>query len=561
MSEERLQLCPACGMPVADGAAFCDACGAELHAEPVGARTARPPEQTGNSHAETAENTEPGRGFPLPSNLFPPAAEPAGASSRTTDNILAAVQAILASRRAAAASTPAPTVFVPAQTIPERSAVSFTVPAPTPPPAPSLSLRTAVSPPPLVSSPSLSLPKAAPVPALEFREVDDPVPFQLEWDGDREFIEGQAGQLAFRLRASCDLKAIGIAASVDGTDLTPVIVSKIRSGETRESSFDFVPNVSGILSVKLCAEVQLSGRTVETYEAERTLNHQVLPAQRISVHGAGSVIVKVENNSGIVRNDDLNLSALRGEKIDHWKDFREVFGRRGAFRPVAFTPTAIRHESIRFRATGAALDELLVVPGADMVTFGKSSSRTDVRLVAETADGCRDSVRSGYVSNVHFSLRRSRSNEEIAICDGGPLDGSAWRESTNGLNIDGEPLTGSRTLPADRRMAVTLAPYTISGGAIPLELETRGWDDPAAAGCADRSGTLSSVLVRRLDNPRKAVLVVWGAADLDALLGTRNGLRVASIRGRLHAVYPDGSARRLMLFSGHALPGTSVFVQ
>ena len=79
---------------------------------------------------------------------------------------------------------------------------------------------------------------------------------------------------------------------------------------------------------------------------------------------------------------------------------------------------------------------------------------------------------------------------------------------------------------------------------------------PAPSGCASRVGNLSSVLVRRLDNPRKAVLVVWGAAALDPVLGTKSGQRVASLDGRLFLVDRHGEATSIHRLAGRALPGT-----
>ena len=165
------------------------------------------------------------------------------------------------------------------------------------------------------------------------------------------------------------------------------------------------------------------------------------------------------------------------------------------------------------------------------------------------------------MSGFHLSIQRDPKREAFVLRDGGPdrtaAAKAAWRKSTNGVTVDDEDLRGEHLLRPGAKFRVCLAPYVACGGALPLEIETKGWDDPAAAGCEDRRGNLSSLLVRRRDNPRKAILVVWGAAALDPILGTQTGLRAACAGGRLFLVRPDGGATRFHRLAGQSLPGTS----
>ena len=557
---DSLQICPACGTPVADGAAFCDACGAELHAK--GAEM--------ESHAEFAENAEAnsraervvpvlveggsGEAEPPPVETHVEnaefaegvshaesagSAERAGASAapaggHAMDALLQAARAVLAERRAAAGGS--------------ETAMSFRSVSPTLVLA-QKTLKAVAS-----SGGAAGLPAAgSPTPP----EADE-IPFELEWDEARTFVEGRPGKLEFRFKSLCNIAQAAVAATIDGGEAQQQMFrSAMRAGNVRQGLFDFTPDRSGTFSVRLRVETLLDGGTHEFFEADRAIEHRVYPATRQEVVGAGNVTVNyaptVENNSGIARLDDVRISApgAQGIRVDNWADMDRVLGRRGSFCPVAFASTAVRRENVRFRASGAALDELLVLPGSDLVSFGRSGSRSDVRLLTETAEGCTDDSRSCYVSGVHFTVRRDRGREEFELFDGGP-DG----KSKNGLTFDGQFVQSSRTLPPGRTIAVVLAPYAVSGGALPLSFETRGWDDPAAAGCTERPGNLSSLLVRRGDNPRKAVLVVWGAAALDPVLGTETGLGVVSAQGRLYLSGPSGRTRRLIRLAGAPLPGT-----
>lgn len=499
MSDTESSVCPVCGRAADPEASFCEVCGAELHAKVAEVE----------SHAEFAEVAE-GKSHAQ----FAKVAE--GKSHAEVAEVAEEVGAV-----------PPPLVHA-------KPAASV---RPTEPASAGFGPSAAI---PLRANPA---------------EV---VSFELEWDEARSFIEGRAGQLAFRFKPLCNLAKAGVRAVVNGANAGVQVFSAMQAGRVREGLFDITPDRPGTLSVQLRVETLLDSGTHETFEAERCLEHEVYPATRLDVRGAGSLTINVSNNTGIVRNDDMNLSVLRGAQSDRWEDQRRVLGRRGSFARIGFAPVSVVHENARFLGTGAALDELLVVPGSDTVSFGRSARRADVILASETPDGESDPMRSDFVSGVHFSIRRDRSCETFSIFDGGPSDHDSrgWSKSTNGLAVDGKLENAPRSLAAGRRFSVTLAPYAVAGGALPLELETRGWDDPAASGCASRVGNLSSVLVRRLDNPRKAVLVVWGAAALDPVLGTKSGQRVASLDGRLFLVDRHGEATSIHRLAGRALPGT-----
>jgi len=490
------QICPQCGTPFAGGAVFCDACGADLHA-------ASSAPALGGAGRTEAEDVGP--------------AESAVRKSRAEF-----VPSTELSATAGGAAEPGGT---------QGGSLRPSMPA-----------QPAFFPSPLHADPS------------------DAVPFVLEWDVARQFIEGQSGAFAFRVTALWDLAKIGVAASVDGEDLPCAVFSGMRRGETREGTFAFTPGKTGRISVRLRVETVPRGLAHEMFAASGDPEHMVFPARRISVQGAGVVTINVENNTGIVRNDELDLRGLRGTAVDHWEDQRRALGLGGEFRSVAFSPGSVRRENALLRSSAAdGLSELLVLPGTDLVTFG-TSSRADAGLFVETEDGYTDERRTGYVSGLHFSIQRDPKREAFILRDGGPDrktgSRSAWKKSTNGILVDGEDLRGEHPLRPGAILRVCLAPYAVSGGALPLEIETKGWDDPAADGCEDRPGNLSSLLVRRRDNPRKAILVVWGAAALDPVLGTATGLRVACAVGRLFLVQPDGGGTRFHRLAGHFLPGT-----
>ena len=525
--DSPLQLCPACGTPAAPGAAFCDACGVALTPENA-ARDVAPATNPVPAPEPTPVSAAQGT-----ATVSAPAATPASAPGASMDALLRMARAVVAARREAAGET---------ATKSDLRAVSPTL----------VLVREVVD----AAARETARRPAAAGPAIPPPAADD-VPFELEWDEAREFIEGRGGQFAFRFRALCDFAKAAVAATVNGADAGVQIFTAMQGGKIREGLIDVAPDRPGTLSVKLRVETVLDGGTHESFEADRAIGHVVYPATHQEVKAGGNVTVnyapRVENNTGIVRQEDarISVSGPQAVRVDHWADQDRVLGRRGSFKPVPFSPTAASRENARFRAAGAALDELLVVPGSDRVSFGRSASRADVRLLPETPDGRVDESRSGYVSGVHFTVLRDRSREEFQIYDGAP-----GAPSTNGLSLDGQVLRSPQTLPANDTVPAVLAPYAVAGGALPVEFETHGWDDPAAVGCTDRHGNLSSLLVRRRDNPRKAVLVVWGGAMLDPILGTKTGLRIVARSRQLRLVRPDGSSRRLIRLAGTRLGDT-----
>jgi len=430
--------------------------------------------------------------------------------------------------------------------------------APVPPPAgsvpslpPSASFRNAVPAPPAFSAPART-PVAFPVSAAEADEF----PFELEWDDARTFVEGCSGVFAFRVAARCDLRELAISVAVDGSEARIVRLADLRRGERREATVDYRPAAAGCVSVSLRAGAELSGGSRETFDAARVPEHAVLPARRYSVQGAGSLTIRVENNTGIVRNDDLNLSALRGSRSDDWNDQREVLSRRGVYRPVAFAPGPVSRESVLLRCAGGPYSELVLVPGSDVLTFGRSSRRAAVRLRPESGAGAEDEARSRFLSGVHFTLKADRGGASYSLFDGGPGADGSWLPSTNGTEVDGRSLPDSG-LPVrpGATLVVRPAPYAVPGGAFDLKLETHG--SAAPAGGTDQRGALASILATSSDSPRRATLVVWGEASLDRYLGTNSGLAVACRRGRLYFIRPGSRPERFPFLSGGVLPGTT----
>ena len=395
-----------------------------------------------------------------------------------------------------------------------------------------------------------------PSPPTEERVFDAEAPFSLEWDDRRAFIEGVRCNFSFRLRSHARLSKFGIRVEVDGEGLPPVLFSSLLPGDVREGLFPFVPRTPGAISVRFVAEVLYEGGCSEGFESARPFEHTVSPFRRFLSDDSG-LRIDIRDNSGLIRLDDLKLPS---QTITDLKaEIEKALALRGGWKTAPVAPSFVARERVRLRVGER---ECLVVAGGDVVTFGASSSRTTVSL-APALRGPSGETCSRYVSGVHFSIRRDRFRDELLLCDGGPSAQSganrSWRKSTNGTAVDGTLLGEARPLHPGAPHAIQLAPYTVSGGALSLTLETRGYDEADTG--FDRMGDVSSALVRLPDDPGRAALVVWGAAPLDPVLGTHAGVRVASIRGRLHAVLPDGSVRRLLLLCGRTIPGTSVFVQ
>ncbi len=203
---------------------------------------------------------------------------------------------------------------------------------------------------------------------------------------------------------------------------------------------------------------------------------------------------------------------------------------------------------------------LTVVSGANPVSFGRSSRRATVQLVAEDEDGQIDTCRNRYISGVHFTLM-SR-NSSVILRDGGSdeADGrKRWRKSSNGVSFDGKMISSDQKLALGRTAKVVLAPYVISGGALALSLEPRGHSQDI--GRCDRSCELDSVAILRGDIPDRADIVVWGAAEIDDFLNTGTGFHVGLVRGRLRLLRPDGFSERLIHLVGKNIPGTDIYVQ
>lgn len=381
-------------------------------------------------------------------------------------------------------------------------------------------------------------------------------PFSLEWDDRRAFIEGVRCNFSFRLRCLARLSKFGLRVEVDGEELPLVLFSSLLPGDIREGLLSFVPKAPGAISVRLVAEVLYEGGCTEGFEAVRPFEHTVSPFRRFLADDAG-LRIDIRDNAGLIRLDDLKLP--HQTITDLKAEIEKALSLRGGWKEAPVAASFVARERVRLRVGGR---ECLVAAGGDVVTFGTSSSRTTVSLAA-AATGTARETRARYVSGVHFSIRRDRFRDELLLCDGGPAspDGSnrPWRKSTNGIAVDGSLLGEARPLHPGAPISLLLAPYAVSGGALPLTLETSGYDESDAA--FDRAGDVSSALLRRPDNPDRTALVVWGSAPLDPVLGTHTGLRIASIRGRLHAVLPDGTVRRLLLLSGRTIPGTPVFVQ
>lgn len=505
MSDPSVQTCPKCGTPFSAGAAFCDACGADLRAE-VAKAAAHAEEKI---HAEAAEVAE--------------------------EKIHAEV--------AVSPILPAPDLRPATPTVVAR-----------PVPLDRSSARPAFDGAPPRPSPGPSAFDDVPMHA----DPADAVPFELYWDEARCFIEGVQCALSFRVRTACRIAKLGFRILVDDRPVCgDIVFSGLRAGDERRTMVPFVPRLPGQIVVKLRAEAVFDRGTHEWFSPTRDLEHSAEPFKRFLSAGDQNINIDIRDNNGIIRLDELKLP--RQAIVDLKEEIERVLEKRDRYAPVEFSPDEIvRERAIVASSAGDGIRELLVLPGTGCVTFGMSS-RADAQLRPET-DGRMDDKRACFISGVHFSVQSNQFRGEFELRNGGPSSRDAkasWRPSTNGINVDGAPLQSShRPLRAGETLSVVLAPYAVPGGSLSLTLEPLGWEDPAAASCDWRTGNLSSLLVRREDNPRKAILVVWGAAALDPLFGTETGLRVVSPDGRLYLLDRHGQATRFRRLAGRPFPGS-----
>jgi len=545
MSDAESRVCPACGRAADPEASFCEVCGADLHAE-VAEGKPHAEFAEGKPHAESAEGKLHAESAKVAEEKphaesakvaeEKPHAESAEVAegkpdAESAESVRNAIADLFAARRASSdAGEPCGRA---APAAPARPQVAAARPVPPPPPVFDAS--------PMRADPS------------------DAVPFELEWDEARRFIEGVQCAFSFRVRSACRIAKLGFRVVANGSPVgEDIVFAGLRAGDERETTVPFVPRVPGQVVVKLRAETLLDRGAHESFAAARDFEHVAEPFRRFLAEGDQNINIDIRDNDGIIRLDELKLP--RQAIVDLKEEIDRVLSCRGRYRTVAFCPGEIRRERmILSSSAGDGIRDLLVLPGTDCVTFG-TSSHADAWLLPET-EGRMDDKRASFISGIHFSIQNNRSRHEFELRNGGPSarndDRSRWRASTNGLNVDGSALQSSPLplRPGETR-SVDLAPYAVSGGSLSLSLEPRGWDDPAAAVCDWRTGNLSSLLVRRGDNPHKAILVVWGAAALDPLLGTESGLRVASLDGRLFLVDRHGEAARIHRLAGHALPGT-----
>ncbi len=379
-------------------------------------------------------------------------------------------------------------------------------------------------------------------------------PFTLEWDGDREFIEGVQCNFAYRLRIHADVASLTLKIDVNGKTSECEPFDSLCDGDEREGTLPFVPKVAGAVSVRVFAEVVYEGGCGETFEAVSPFEHQACAFRSLLSGNNQNLNIDIRDNSGIIRLDQLKLPPQAVTDLD--AKIGRALSRKGGWKnvPMAYKNGELDgREIVQLRGDGMDIT-VVVVSGAskDPVRFGHSAHRATLRL--ESDKSCDQ-----YISGVHFTLLRKSS--AILVRDGGPGRKGGWSKSTNGTLFDDQKLdpVSGRELRPGQTFRLKLAPYVVPGGALSLMLEARG-NDVAIPGC-DRSCNVSSVVVRRDDSPNRVDLVVWGATGIDDLLGTHAGLRVGLVRGRLHLIRKDGSSVRLLHLVGREIPGTGIFVQ
>ena len=383
---------------------------------------------------------------------------------------------------------------------------------------------------------------------------DDLVPFSLEWDSKREFIEGVQCNFAFRIRCRRRLSLLQLEIQVNDQPPVRKVYRELEPDDEWQDVQGYVPQTPGALTVRLSALACSEGGSRERFEARRPFEHRAYPFRRFLPVGSQNINIDNRDNNGIIRLDSLRIPTQAIEDLK--AEIDRALEMKDGWQPTPFGAGKVLRDSVLLR--GGERD-LLVVAGSDLVTFGAHSLRPLVPLETEAPDGTVDKSRTGLISRIHFTIHRDRVQRRFVLLDGGPSkdDPSKWEVSTNHTELDGETISTERPLQEGRTYAIDLAPGTVDGEpALRLSAETRGWDDPAAAGCPC-VGNLSSILLRYVDNPRKAVLVVWGGADLGKALGMDAGPVVRTIHGRLHVVRSGERPRRLLSFEGRLLPGTS----
>lgn len=495
MSETSDRICPQCGFPVPQDSRFCENCGATLP-EPVAERPEEP------SSPEVSEH---------------PFENPRPDSVRTESS----------------------------------AANDRMVPMPDPP---------TVSP---MDAPTVrggfgDLPRpVAPVEPPRFAGHAAPeaeeLPFSIEWDDARAFMEKHENAFALRFKAECDIEKLGVGIFVNGEPVgKPEVKSNVRKWDRFECPFPFCPAQVGAFVVQIRVEIIQPSGAHEMFEPVESIVHTTFPERGKVVNFNGSINVRVDQsgNSGIIRNDNARvlLDGLETENVD--VRLQRILGSRGNFRKIGFSSTRIKHESVRLMGFG---QELTIVRGTPCITFGRSR-HADVCLEAEKPDGSRDDV-GKMISGRHCTVRYDRACGSFALRDGGPLeDGSGWKNSSNGTLFGDVTLTmnlGQNLLPG-RSMPVCLAPHVRPGGALSLGFHAV---EPSFDFACDHMGNIDALIVRRKDNPAKTVLIVWGCVSLDEVLGSKTGFRIACRRERLHLVKPDGSSSRLLFLSGQNLAG------
>ncbi len=541
MASNRTINCPACGMPISEGASFCDACGAEIHAA---AEPASKP--CGDTKVNEGRAVEPGSnaaagGLGSLKGLL------AGLSYEQFQRLLSEVQTPAAQEEPPASWTPATANAPAASEAPAfPAAATMTVPEPQ---APKPSAAPVKAP---AASPRTTAAPASRSPAPTAGNPD--MPFDFEWDNAREFIEGVLCNFAFRIRVHAYLKTLTIKADVGGETIVCKPFTSLCEGDERNGTIPFIPKMAGALSVRVLAEAFYKGGCRESFEAVSPFEHQASPFRRFLSDGYENVNIDIRDNTGLIRLDELKLPSqamidLKGE-IDRALSHRDGWGK------ALLASNEIGREVVNLCA-GERM--LTVASGANPVSFGRSSHRA-IQLLAETDDGQIDEYRSGFISGVHFTL--INCNSAIMLRDGGFEENNGrkvLRKSKNRVSIDGRMISSDQRLSPGKTYEVVLAPNVVPGGAVTISLDARGHSSDISR--CDRSCELDSVAIRRDDIPDRAVLVIWGAAEIDDFLGTGTGFHVGLVRGRLRLIRPDGSSERLIHLVGKDIPGTDIYVQ